>query len=417
MIMADDRRSLAVFPVGRSPERRRLGSPIRKAAVLNWVFYRLVGGSRPRASAPKWKVGIYKYDLLGDFILSIGAIRQIIDIAGEENCVLLHSAYAADAARSEFPNLARIELPVLDSRLWNTWRKLRDPSWRERIGGGVDELLCLRHFRSPHDEVALQMIPSRVVWAARHRNAFPHDGELIRRRYEADRIVDRGQSDADRGVCEDLSCHFGLIASWAGKAIAWTDILPRIDLGPRLRRDEMVICPIASQAVRDLPMPAVLSAVRHAREAWGLRPLLLSPPGVAAFEAIREQLLKEGESVEIRVTHGFSELLESLAASTLVLTADTATAHMAAALDMPMVCLLGGGQYGAFGPWRRSRRQVWLTHHVPCFQCNWLCVQEGPICITRVSGEELTSAIDAVLRHPVPADAAAGESRGPGEPW
>jgi len=415
--MPGDRSPLAASPGRPSPERRRFSLPIRKAAVLNWAFYRLACGSRKRASAPKWKVGIYKYDRLGDFILSIGAIRQIIDIAGEENCVLFHSAYAAEAARSVFPILARIELPVLDSRLWNTWRKMRESSWIARVAGGVDELLCLRHFRSPHDEVALQMIPSRHVWAARHRNAFPPDGELIGRRYEADRVVDRGQSDADRGVCEDLSCHQGLIASWAGRTIAFTDILPRIDLESRSRRDEMAICPFASQAVRDLPFTAVLSAVRHAREAWGLRSTILSPPGAPAFGAVRERLIKEGVSVEIRVTHGFSELLEGLAASALVLTADTATAHMATALDMPMVCLLGGGQYGAFGPWRRSRRQAWLTHHVPCFQCNWLCVQEEPLCITRVSGEELTSAIDAVLRLPFPAVAVAGGSSDRRKPW
>jgi ADP-heptose:LPS heptosyltransferase len=152
----------------------------------------------------------------------------------------------------------------------------------------------------------------------------------------------------------------------------------------------------------------VAACARYAREAWGLSPVLLAPPAaIRAYEDFGSELGRRGECVPVRMTRDLGALVDNIASSSAVLTADTATAHLAAALDKPMVCVISGAHYGIFGPWQRSQRQAWLTHHVPCFQCNYLCVHDEPICITRVPAQEMSAALDRVLRAaelaPVPA--------------
>jgi ADP-heptose:LPS heptosyltransferase len=90
------------------------------------------------------------------------------------------------------------------------------------------------------------------------------------------------------------------------------------------------------------------------------------------------------------------EFAEAVGRAELVLTVETATAHLAAALDRPAIVLIGGGHFGQFGPWRRSARQVWLTHPMDCFGCNWRCIHPEPYCLTRISSDAVRDAIAQV---------------------
>ena len=86
-----------------------------------------------------------------------------------------------------------------------------------------------------------------------------------------------------------------------------------------------------------------------------------------------------------------------LADAAWVLSAETAAAHLATALDRPAVVLLGGGHFGQCGPWTRSARQRWLTHPLPCFDCAWACPHPEPWCLTRLTPEEVGAALAAVV--------------------
>ena len=99
----------------------------------------------------------------------------------------------------------------------------------------------------------------------------------------------------------------------------------------------------------------------------------------------------------MRVTPTIDDLIEALAGSTAVLTSETATAHLAAALDLPMVCLLGGGHYGCFAPWSRSERQIWLSHPMDCYDCRWECIHPQPYCITKISANGIVDALRRVI--------------------
>jgi ADP-heptose:LPS heptosyltransferase len=69
----------------------------------------------------------------------------------------------------------------------------------------------------------------------------------------------------------------------------------------------------------------------------------------------------------------------------IVISNDTGPAHIAAAVAVPVVCILGGGHYGRFMPYRveaptaSNLLPIAVSVELDCFGCNWACVyQRGP---------------------------------------
>jgi len=371
---------------------------MRKAAILNWLVYWFVRRRRLHPAAIRWPVGIYKVDRLGDFILSIEAIRIIVATAGEANCVLIHSVVSSQIAAREFPNVSRIALPPLDGKLWVTYRRLRRLIADGFDSGGIGGLICLRHYRTLSDEIALQMIPAAKVWCVRNSHISDVGYELVADRFQGDIVVDRPVSVARQDLCEDLVCHQSIVSAWSKEPSSKRDIRPRLrphrgDLG-----NTLALVPFGSDRLRDLPVAGVVACVVHAREKLGLNAVLLSPPGaVPRYSSYIDELRSHGAAVALRITQDCNELIDAIGNSTVLLTAETATAHIAAALDIPMVCLVGGGHFGLFGPWRWSSRQQWVTNRVRCFNCGWQCIYPEPICIKGVASEKLVEALEEAV--------------------
>src|SRR5690606_30318268 len=96
----------------RSPE-----STANQEFLVNMRLFRkpalryLTHKYRPSSSAKiPLHTCIFKVDRLGDFILSLGAIRRITDRYGEENCALVVYEIVADFAQQEFPRSKIIAL-------------------------------------------------------------------------------------------------------------------------------------------------------------------------------------------------------------------------------------------------------------------------------------------------------------------
>jgi ADP-heptose:LPS heptosyltransferase len=107
------------------------------------------------------------------------------------------------------------------------------------------------------------------------------------------------------------------------------------------------------------------------------------------------QSLSHAPDVAIR-SGTLSELAGAVGAATLVLAVDTFATHLAVASDVPTVCLIGGGQFGDFGPWQRSPRQRWISNPLPCFGCNWQCTRTRVECLQDIAPSMIVSAIEAV---------------------
>jgi hypothetical protein len=329
----------------------------------------------------------------------LGSIRAIVEAAGVENCVLFHSSVASQLAAREFPQLARIQLPELDGKLWITRRRMRDRAFLNQVGGGVEQLICLRHFRTLAEEVALQSIPAHKIWCLSNSDMFSVDYEIVRNRFDGDVSVERPSPADSSWLCEDLNCHQKLVQAWSGDPGRFRDVRPHLERANPGAGNALAIAPFGSSRIRDLTAEGVAACVIHAKRVLGLKAELLVPPNAATqYETFAARLSDLNAPVELKTTPTTDDLMDALAASTAVLTTETAVAHLATALDLPMVCVVGGGHYGVFSPWQRSERQRWLTHSLPCFNCNWQCSQAEPYCITRVEPRTMVEALECALR-------------------
>ncbi|MCB0337186.1 MAG: hypothetical protein KDD62_12800, partial [Bdellovibrionales bacterium] len=81
-----------------------------------------------------------------------------------------------------------------------------------------------------------------------------------------------------------------------------------------------------------------------------------------------------------------------LANAKIALGAETAGAHIAAAVKTPHVILLGGGHFGRFMPYSAYTSAVSLP--LQCFACNWRCQFDQCYCVTDIAHEALTLALE-----------------------
>jgi ADP-heptose:LPS heptosyltransferase len=102
-----------------------------------------------------------------------------------------------------------------------------------------------------------------------------------------------------------------------------------------------------------------------------------------------------------------SQLTAILSGAQFFIGNDTGAAHIAAALGIPTVCLLGGGHYGRFFPYQLEQtddRPLPLTavHAMPCFGCEWRCVfsvepgNSAP-CVRQISIDAVWALVRGIL--------------------
>lgn len=102
------------------------------------------------------------------------------------------------------------------------------------------------------------------------------------------------------------------------------------------------------------------------------------------------------------------ELAGVIAGARMVITNETSATHLAIAMGVPVVCLLGGGDYGRFLPLPADDGEpnpqiVTVSHRMPCFGCRWSCVYEvadgEPVpCIQNISLEMAWTEIDRLIQ-------------------
>jgi len=81
---------------------------------------------------------------------------------------------------------------------------------------------------------------------------------------------------------------------------------------------------------------------------------------------------------DLRGQTSLEGLAAEIAEADLFLGVDTGPAHLALALDIPTVVILGGGDYGRFFPYGRARA---VLQRMDCFQCHWDCRYDRALCL------------------------------------
>lgn len=347
----------------------------------------------------RFRAVIFKVDRIGDFILALGAIRVALREWGEDQCLLVVSPLAEELAAREFPRTPRLVLPPFVGL-----KRLLPAVWAARKALGEIECevaLGLRHQRWDFDELCLAWLHASRVYVMEDVSRpamYAH-----RRTYalaRAGRPVFQEEAGAAAGgeSCRELQMHRQLLSGVLGRPVTSGEVGPTLAPGPSLPAAEIVICPLGSHALRDLPLSALFAALGAGRAAGWSAVLVGSAAQSGRLHEIRATLELRGfPGVRVKADLSLAEFVQVLAAAPLVVTTESAAAHLATALDRPVVVIVGGGHFGQFGPWRRSVRQIWLTNPLECFGCNWSCVHPEAFCVTGVTPLQVTQAVTQLL--------------------
>lgn len=100
------------------------------------------------------------------------------------------------------------------------------------------------------------------------------------------------------------------------------------------------------------------------------------------------------------------ELVELIRGAQVLIGNDTSGVHIAAAVETPSVCILGGGHFGRFLPYAEGvegLKPIAAFQSMSCYGCNWLCSQphirgEAVPCIRSVRVQDVMSALSKALQ-------------------
>ena len=182
-----------------------------------------------------------------------------------------------------------------------------------------------------------------------------------------------------------------------------------------------VVCAAAGFAnvrLKTWPAERFAAAVRHLHTRHGLRTLLVGHDSERAhLEALlaavapspRLPASSSSAPAPAALWLGSDTSLPTLAAlladARLYLGNDTGAMHLAAALDVPVVAVFGGGTWPRFVP--PARRGRALVQPLPCFGCGWDCAFTGPAtpaiaapCLAGLTVADVVAALDAHLAAP-----------------
>ena len=158
-------------------------------------------------------------------------------------------------------------------------------------------------------------------------------------------------------------------------------------------QDYIVIVPGARVDYRRWPTARFVEVVR--RMGGNIVVVGSAEESSLAAEIIRKV---DGNVVNLCGKTNLSQLGGLLSQARLVITNETGTANFAAVIGAKTVCILGGGDFGAFLPNKYCPNVTCVFHKEPCFNCGWKCVKKDisgsttAPCVEKVSVNDVLAA-------------------------
>lgn len=374
------------------------------------LLFRLAGdawlGLRPRRAAPQTRARalLVRLDNIGDFLLWRDTARGWREAFPPDKYALTLLCSEACAPLAEEGSAFEQVWPLDKERFLRDarYRRAQMTALRE---AGFDTVVQAR----PRRDLLVEDAITRVT-GARERIGFarlPADGArayrlLGERQYT--RLAPPGEANAPE---MERSASLVRFAGGHGYASRTPRLTPSVPLPAGLAgRDYFVLFPGADWAGRRWPPERFAEIARRLAEQTGWAGMVCGGPGDRALaETIRVESGVPLEDWTGRTT--LPELAAVMGGARLVVSNETAGAHMAACVGTPCVCILGGGHFGRFLPYptpplagRPLPLSVW--HPMPCFGCDWNCIYPVPEgeptpCITGISVQAVWEYVQTAL--------------------
>ena len=314
---------------------------------------------------------VLKPDNIGDFLLACGGIRALADEAGEENLLLAVKSDVAPLARREFPRARVMALPIRPkTKGLNTTAS--------NLAACVPLLLRLSVTRV-EASVALRdkrTFLDTVLWLAPRASRRVACENSLRRAQGGRwgwwenavkawfRPVLLSYPPAQPGAPSDLQAHRVVASEVVGREIPGADIMPRLRCARWKGGDHWLCCPFSSRPSKDVPAALWAAALKDCEDLWPVGGLRLSgaPDQAERLVAFADELRAAGLSMPVRAAPAvpLDEFPNELASAGLVLTVDTAAAHLACAVGAPAVIVASRKNEGIYAPYSPDGRQVWV---------------------------------------------------------
>lgn len=347
-------------------------------------------------------IAVIRLDAIGDFILWLEAAKQLRLTYPNQPLTLIANSIWADLAR---------QLPYWDNVLpINVRRLVRQPFYRWRV---------LRQIRATGFDIAIQPTFSRVllqgdslIRATGARQRIGSVGDLSNISLQDKTIGDSWYTrliPASPVAMTELERNAEFVGGLSGREIEATlPAIPTLNTTHQHMPDSafFIVVPGASWTGRQWPVMHFAQTIKLIATKYGLLPVLC---GSAAERDLCQQLA-DSLSKSCKNLAGqtsLAELVELVRKATLVISNETSAIHIAAAVGTPSVCILGGGHYGRFMPYRGHREGLLplaATHRMPCYNCNWQCTQphtqgEAMPCIAEIKIETVVQLAETALRY------------------
>ncbi len=164
-----------------------------------------------------------------------------------------------------------------------------------------------------------------------------------------------------------------------------------------LTRGRYVVCAAAGFAnvrLKTWPADRFAAALAHLRDRHHLTPVLIGHESERAYLAALQHSLPTSV-LWLGRDGDLPQLVSLIASSALYFGNDTGAMHLAAALDVPVTAIFGGGTWPRFVP--AARRGIALVHPLPCFGCGWDCAFGDAPCLGQITVSDATAALDRAL--------------------
>jgi ADP-heptose:LPS heptosyltransferase len=175
-----------------------------------------------------------------------------------------------------------------------------------------------------------------------------------------------------------------------------------------LPQNYYVVVAGASVSFRKWPASNFVALIERIHMLTGMSVVLC---GVQSEEKLGKTL-EGGTSVPLINLTGRTSILELvsvISGAQFIVGNETGGLHIAAALGVPSVCIMGGGHFGRFMPYSLdivSKKQLPIPvfQQMECFGCNWECIysileDRAAPCVENISLELVYSAVIKLIEH------------------
>jgi ADP-heptose:LPS heptosyltransferase len=359
------------------------------------------------------RVLIVRLDAIGDFVLWLDAAQALVDHykAHGKSAVLVANATWASWAR---------DLGIFEDVIAIDVQKFQQsPLYRYRLGRAIQKQGCIiavnstfsRHWLLDDSVIRISGADARIGSIGDSLTVGTWKRRTANRWYT--RLM-----PADPSPCMELERNAEFVRNLG--ETGFEARLPQLNTAKAVRTDDAFLSAIAGQPYYVLfpgaswmgkkwPVSGFLQVAEKLHRRTGWQGVICGGPSDLELAAI----LCEQSSAPMLNWAGLTDLPQLaaiLSAARLLLSNDTSATHIAAACNVPTVCLLGGGQFGRFMPYqiekmpdRRPPHAV--IHRMPCFGCDWHCIYphspDEPLpCIEKISVNDVWRAISEELGFP-----------------